>query len=219
MRRISLMLLVLGCGVWLPSPGFGGKEDARVVEVAPRRQGNLVVCHLKTTGLPVEKQLQTMRSGLVSSVEVDLALLDEKDHLLAGNTVTLRLAFDLWEEVFSVREDGRERRFHSLADLEDFLADLHDLPVAGVSFLEQNHRYRLRVGMVVNAIAPEEQKRVEGVIAGDQRLHREGQDQQEASVSLGRLIRLFYKNDGDDLGGSERHSSWFRPGELAHETD
>jgi len=153
-RGTALLCVAFWCSL-APCHAFGGDNTAQVTNVAASRVGHLVVCHLKTTGLPVEKQLQTMRSGLVSSVELDLALLDDEDRLLGGNTTTLRLAFDLWEEIFSVSEDGNERRFRTLADLQTYLADLSNLAVAPVALLEQNQRYRLRVGMVVNSIAPE----------------------------------------------------------------
>ena len=217
-RKVALLVLSIWYSL-VPAIAFGQDNPATVVSIIPGREGNLVVCHLKTTGLPAEKQLQSMRSGLVSSVELELALLDEEDHLLGGNTMTLRLAFDLWEEVFSVREDGKERRFQHLADLQTYLAELSNLPVTPTANLDHNQRYRLRVGMVINSIAPEEQKRVVGVIAGDNRPRREGQDQQEASVSLGRLIRLFYKGGNDERGGIEQHSKWFEFGGLSDETN
>ena len=219
MRRAVALLVISLWWPLVPSFVLGGDETARVVGISPGRVGNLVVCRLKTMGLPAEKQLQSMRSGLVSSVELKLSLLDENDHLLGGNTMTLRLAFDLWEEVFSVRDDGQERRFHSLADLEKYLADLGNLPVATAPSMENNQRYRIRVELVVSSIARDEQKRVEEVIAGDQRPHREGQDQQEASVSLGRLIRFFYKDGNDDRGGSVQLSGWLTSRELDHESN
>ena len=200
----------------MPCLAFGEDHEAGVTGVAPSRAGELLVCHLTTTGLPAEKQLQTMRSGLVSSVELNLALLDENQQLLGGNTMTLRLAFDLWEEVFSVREDGRERRFNSLNELQKYLSELVNLPVVPVASLGPDQRYRIQVGLVVHSIAPEEQKRMAGVIAGEHRPRREGLNEQEASVSLGRLIRLFYKGGNDEGKGHEKFSPWFELGELGH---
>jgi hypothetical protein len=117
-----------------------------------------------------------------------------------------------------VRADGRERRFNSLSDLQVYLADLQGLPVAAASLIDADKRYRLQVGLVVHSIAPDEQRRVADVIAGEQRPRREGQDQQEASVSMGRLIRMFYKGGGDDQDGQELASIWFVGKELPDET-
>lgn len=208
----GLMCLVLGTAVLAAEP-------AQLVQVTPNRAGNLVVCGLRTVGLPGEKQLQSMRSGLVSAVELDLALLDENDKLLATNSISLRMAFDLWDEVFSVSGDGRERRFQSLADLQAYLADLVGVPVAPTEVMPDDGRVRIKVGLVVHAIAPDEQQRVEDVIVGQQRRPREGQDRQEASVSLGRLMRLFYKGGSEGEQGQQSLSRWFTSKELPDATD
>jgi len=192
----------------------GAEPPAGLVGATPARLGDMVVCRLQTRGLPGEKQLQTMQSGLESAVDLNLALVDENDQVVGGNLVSLRMGFDLWEEVFSVRGDGRERRFQNLADLRAYLAELSDLPVASSSLLGAGKRYRLRVGLVVHSIAPDARARVEDVIVGDRRPRREGQDRQETSASLGRLIRFFYKGGRQDDGGHELLSDWFTRREV-----
>jgi hypothetical protein len=216
MRRAVAML---GVACWCAVvPVLAADLDARLLQATASRTGDLVVCRLQTSGLPGAKQLQSMRSGLVSAVELQMALIGENDEILAGRSISLRMGFDLWEEVFSVRADGRERRFNSLSDLQAYLADLQGLPVAAASLIDADKRYRLQVGLVVHSIAPDEQRRVEDVIAGEQRPRREGQDQQEASVSMGRLIRMFYKGRGDEQDGQELASIWFVGKELPDET-
>ena len=117
-----------------------------------------------------------------------------------------------------MRSDGGERRFSSLEDLQAYLAELGAVPVAPLGQLAPDARYRLRIGLQVHPIAPAEQERMEDAIAGDQRPRREGQDQQEASVSLGRLIRLFYKGGGEGRAGREILSGWFTRKELRDAT-
>lgn len=213
MRRSGVSVLCLAAGLLLAHLAWADGE-ARLVEVTPARLGDQVVCRLRTLGLPGEKQLQSMRSGLTSAVELDLAVVDEDDNLLGGRSLSLRMGFELWEEVFSVRSDGHEQRFQSLPELRAYLADLGNLEVAPARALMPAGRYRLRVGLVVHSIAPDERQRVEDVIVGEQRRHHEGQDQQEASVSLGRLIRFFYKGGREGAGGQELVSGWFMPKEL-----
>ena len=216
MRRARAAVLL----VWLAAAAGAGAADetAQVTAVSAARSGDLVVADLSTAGLPGRKLLQSMRSGLVSAVELDLALLDEREKVVGGNSVSLQLAFDLWEEVFSVRADGAERRFRSLADLQAYLGELAAVPVIPLGELAADRRYRLRVGLLVHPIAPAQQERVGSVIAGDQRPRREGQDQQEASVSLGRLIRLFYRGGGGGDAGGQALSAWFKREELPDAT-
>lgn len=213
MRRwLAVMLLVCGATV-----SYAGEPSTRLVQVDVAREGEQVVCRLQTRGLPGARQLQSMRSGLTSAVELSLFLVDANDQPVTGRVVSLRLGFDLWDEVFSVRGDGRERRFHALSDLQDYLADLRDLPVTSSTALDSLARYRLQVDLVVHPVAEDEQQRVADAIAGEQRRYREGQDQQEASVSLGRLIRLFYKND-EPGQGQRLFSAWFTRRELPDAT-
>ncbi|MDY0109638.1 MAG: hypothetical protein RBT60_06840 [Candidatus Krumholzibacteria bacterium] len=193
-------------------------EPARVITVTPARTGTLVVAHLTTVGLPGEKLVQSMRSGLTSAVQLDLALLDEKQQELGGNSLSLQLGFDLWDEVFSVHTADCERRFRSLAELQEYLTNLAAVPVITTDRLSPRARYRLRVGLQAHAIAPAQQERVEDVIAGNPRSRREGHDRQEASVSLGRLIRLFYKSGERSEGTQETLSDWFGLEELRDET-
>jgi hypothetical protein len=217
MRRATAALLCLWLVVGPVPVTQAAAEAARVIAVTPARVGDLVVVRLVTEGLPGERLLQSMHSGLVSAVDLDLAVLDDREKVIGGNRLTLQLGFDLWEEVFSVRGDGQERRFQSLDDLEAYLAELRQVPVIPADRLEPASRYRLRIGLQVHPIAPAEQDRVEDVIVGDQRPRREGQDQQEASVSLGRLIRFFYKGGGRDRAGQETLSGWFTGKELSDE--
>jgi len=214
MRRVTAALVLL----FLAATGvFADDEQPRVEQVTPARVGDLVVAHFATTGLPGSKLLQSMQSGLVSAIEVDLALLDDRDKVVGGNQVSLQLGFDLWEELFAVFTAGTERRFQTLEALQAYLARPEMMPVIPVSNLLEGGRYRVRVGLRVHPIAPAEQARVEDVIAGENRPRREGQDQQEASVSLGRLIRFFYKDDGGG-GGGEALSAWFTREDLNDET-
>lgn len=219
MRRATAFLILAAILVSTTGVARAKDDPARVTEVNPARTGDLVVAHLKIEGLPGEKLLQSMRSGLVSSVDLDLALLDESQKVVGGNRVSLKLAFDLWEEIFSVRSGGGERRFQSLDDLSLYLAELEAVPVVPLGLLVPDARYRLRIGLQVHPIAPAERDRVEDVIAGDQRPRREGVDQQEASVSLGNLIRFFYKGGGSSSGGQESWSAWFVGKELSDATD
>ena len=208
----ALWLLVL------PAGPTRAQTDVRVTEVTPARVGDLLVCRLVTEGLPGERLLASMHSGLVSAVDFDLAVIDERERVIGGNRLSLQLAFDLWEEIFSVRGDGVERRFEHLEDLQVFLADIEDVPVAPLDDLTGDRRYRVRVGFQVHAIAPAQRDRVEEAIAGDRRPRREGQDQQEASVSLGCLIRFFYKGGGEGRTGEISLSAWFTRKELDRAT-
>lgn len=216
LRRVPPALLAIGL-LALHAAAPAAPPAPRLVRATPARAGDLLVCDVNTAGLPGEKLSLSMRSGLVSSVELVLDLMDERDRVRAGNRLTLRLAFDLWEEVFSVEEGGRRSRLADDTELASYLGALPRLPVAPLSALEPGGRYRVRVGLRLHAIAPGERERVEDAIAGGGGASVAGSGgRQEVSVSLGRLIRFFYRDDpGRPRPQSEIRSAWFRPEELS----
>jgi len=194
-------------------------ERARVIGVAPARDGGVLVCSVATAGLPGPRLLSSMRSGLVSAVDLDLELLDGRERVVAGNRLTLRLAFDLWEEVFAVERDGATLRFADLAALTAHLADLRALPVAPLAALRGDGRFRVRVGLSLHPVAPSELARVGEVIEGEPLTDGRSGGGREVSFSVGRLIRLFYRGGERPPPAAEGASDWFVPGGLRDAED
>lgn len=196
----------------------------RLLALTPARAGGLLVCDVATAGLPGERIVSSLRSGLVSAIDLQLEVLDHRERVVAGNRLTLRLAFDLWEEIFAVENDGGRRPFADLAALQGFLAELRALPVAplaSLSALGGDARLRLRAGLSLHPVAPSEIARVGeaiGVDASD--AAAPGGGGQEVSVGLGRLIRLFYRGESDRAEPAARAvSNWFRLEELRDAPD
>lgn len=222
-RGSCLLIAMLAASIGAVAEAAAGDDEAdaavRVVSVTPARVGDLVVCRLASEGLPGAKLLQSMRSGLVSAVDLDLTLLDGKEKVVGASHISLQLAFDLWEEVFAVRDRHRENRFASYDDLVYFLSSLDRIPIAPVSLLEEKTRYRVQVGLRLHPIAPSQRDRVEEAIAGDR--YRLGQSayQQETTVSLGHLIRFFYQKDRGSGWIGEVRSAWFTLEELPDAQD
>ena len=214
MRRCAAAFLLLAAAAGMAAAADDG---ARITAVQAVRRGELVTARVATRGLPDARLLQSMQSGMVSAVELDLALLDPAQEIVAGSRVLLHLSFDLWEEVYAVRDGGAERRFRTLDELRAHLAALEGLPVAPAARLQPDRRYRLRVALQTHPIAPAQKERVEGVIAGERRPLDDDPDHQEAQVSLGRLIRLFYEGGERGAADAEALSPWFTAGDLARE--
>jgi len=220
-RRAAIVTVTVAGVLLATTPAIADKADEpRVVQIVPGREGEMVVCRLRNRGLPGPRLLQSMRSGLVSAVDFSFTLHDEQTHVIHEHGLSLRLAFDVWEEIFSVGDGQYTRRFADLSALQGFLADLPGLPVAPMAALDDGRRFRVRVGMQLQAIAPSERGRVEQLIAGDSTPARLGDDEQEVSVSLGRLIRFFYKGTADrPQRSNEVVSPWFLREELVDATD
>lgn len=218
MRHAAMLVPCLFGAMLLASTAGPAFAEARLLGLAPVRAGDELACRVSTGGLPDDRQLQSMRSGLVAAIDLELTLVDAEGRVAAARSFSLRLGFDLWEEVFSISGAGTERRFRSLGELQHHLAELPGLPLLPLAELDEATRYRLHAGLVAWPVARDERERVGNLIAGEPRREPGRQDRQEASVSLGKLIRLFYQGTGDGHGGQESVSDWFRGREVPDET-
>ncbi len=209
--RQALLLLPL-----LAIAGLAGAARAaepaspRVLTVAPAVRDGLLGCRVTTAGLPGERLLSTLHSGLASAVEVDVVLLDGKGRAVAGNAVMLRLSYDLWEEAYSVTAGAASSQLPDDDALRAWLAAPPWLPVGPLAAIAGAGPFSLRAALRLHALAPEAREDAAAMVAGP-----EGQS---VSVGLGALIRSFYRRHDADAGlvGAAR-SAPFRAGELADE--
>ncbi|MBU0740904.1 hypothetical protein KKG45_08610 [bacterium] len=189
----------------------------RIISVVPAGRDDLLVCSLTTEGLPGERIVSTLRSGLVSAIELRLEVLQEDDRSVARNHILMLLSFDLWEEVYAVSMAGQEARFPDLEGLHAYLSALPPLPVATLSVLDDVTPAVVRAGLRLHPIAPDTRGRMGQMISGGQSVRNgQGDAVQEVSVSLGRLIRFFYRGGDDADMDAYCDSAPFRPGELTH---
>ena len=179
----------------------------RVLTVTPAVQGDLLGCRLTTAGLPGDKLLSTLHSGLASAIEVDLLLLDERGRAVGGNVVTLRLSYDLWQEAFTVATGAESARLTDDGALRDWLASPPWLPLGPLAAIAGTDPFSVRAALRLHALAPETRDDAAAMVAGP--------DGQSVSVGLGALIRSFYRRHDADAGlvGAAR-SAPFRAREL-----
>ena len=196
-------------------------QSPRIIALEPARTDSLLVCRLRTAGLPGSEILSTLRSGLSSAVDLQLEVLDGRGRAIDGRVLRLRLDYDLWDEVFSIAqgERGAERlpddrdvtRLPDDAALQAWFDRTPWLPVAPLAALANSGPLRLRAALRLHAIAPSERERLGEVVSGP--------DGQEVSLGLGKLIRFFYRGGARAGDGATADSSPFAPGELAHARD
>ncbi|MBK9303545.1 MAG: hypothetical protein IPM94_06585 [bacterium] len=187
-------------------------ETPRILALEPARTDSLLVCRLRTAGLPGPEILSTLRSGLSSAVDLQLEVLDGRGRAIDGRVLRLRLDYDLWDEVFSIAHGDRGvTRLPDDAALQAWFDRTPWLPVAPLAALANAGPVRLRAALRLHAIAPSERERLGEVVSGP--------DGQEVSLGLGKLIRYFYRGGAREGGGATADSPPFAPGELAHARD
>lgn len=183
------------------------RAPPRVLSVMPAVQDGLLGCRLTTAGLPGDKLLSTLHSGLASAIEVDLLLLDERGRAVAGNVVTLRLTYDLWEEAFTVATGAGTAQLPDDGALEDWLASPPWLPLGPLAAIAGTAPFSVRAALRLHALAPETRDDAAAMVAGP--------DGQSVSVGLGALIRSFYRRHDADAGlVGAANSAPFRAREL-----
>lgn len=208
-----LHVLAPGLAVCLALAAVAAAEP-RLVSVAPAGGDGLLTCRLTTADLPGERIVSTLNSGLVSAVEFHLDVLQDGDRPVTGNTVTVRLSFDLWEEVYTVSLGDERTSLPDLASLQAWLAEPPELPVAPLAALDDALPAVIRAGLSLHPIAPDTRGRMEGMISGEDAAARESDGGQEVLVGLGKLIRFFYHDGSREDLDHELASPPFRTGEL-----
>ncbi len=203
----ALVLLLALC-----NGGSARAQAPRILAVEPARTDSLLVCRLRTAGLPGAEILSTLRSGLSSAVDLQLEVLDARGRAIDGRVLRLRLDYDLWDEVFSIAQGDRAAtRLPDDAALQAWLDRTPWLPVAPLAALASSGPLRLRAALRLHAIAPSERERLGEVVSGP--------DGQEVSLGLGKLIRFFYRGGGRAGDAATADSPPFSPGELPHARD
>ncbi|MFH1278221.1 MAG: hypothetical protein ABIK65_07575 [Candidatus Eisenbacteria bacterium] len=217
MKRTPLLPRLLF--VLLAGAGTAAAEgDPRVLSVTPAAREGDLVCRVETEGLPTEKAARSMGGGLPSAVDVVIELVDEEGEIAIRSRITIRVSFDLWEEIYRVEGGAAARSMKEMDEVRAHLADLRSLPVAPLASLAGGRRYRIRVGLVSHAIAPAEKTRFGDWIAGDGAGTGSDAEGREVTFGLGNLIRFVF---GGSAGGEPPagigESVWFRPSELPAE--
>lgn len=221
--RAGALLLTVGVAAMPGAPPARAVTDSvdrpRIVDVAPARQGDVLAANVRTEHLPGARILASLDSGLPSAIEMQLDVQDERSRRIGGSRVVFRVAYDLWDEVFRVEGGDTDERFADLPAMQRFLDSLPHLPVAPFASLDAARRHRIRVACRLHMIAPRETERLERWVSGTTD-HEESAEGREVSVSLGDVIRFFYKGaQRDDEDATEKLSPWFVPNDLPPPSD
>lgn len=176
--------------------------EPRIVSLTPVRADGWLACRVRTADLPGPRVLSSMESGLVSAVVLELDVVDARNRRIAGRRITLELSFDLWDEVYTL-DDGEGR--HRLAHLDSLRRRLDAPPSLRVAPLadlrDALQPLALRAALELHPVAGPDRERIEDVIAG---AGPGAVDRREATLSFGRLIRYFSREDAGDPEGSVR---------------
>lgn len=175
----------------------GAAEPIRIASVEPARTDSLLVCILRTVGLPDVPSRETLESGLPSSIVLRYTLLDHDGEEIADAQTEIRIEPDLWEEVILLKTPLFDRRLSSIGELASELEQFGPLPVLPLPNRALGNSMQLRVRLAVHPLARTQIRKVHSLFGRSER--QEGEDRREVSIGLGALVRFFLgREEGED---------------------
>jgi len=188
----------------------GARADVSIREVTPSRTDTLLVCTLRTAGLPDARSRETLASGLPSAIVVALTLFDASGHERGTSRAEIRIEPDLWENLFVLRMPTADLRLSSLEEVAAHLAEMSPLPVAPLRLVDAVGALTLRARLAVHPLAPTEKRRVHALFGGG----TDEPDRREVSVGLGSLVRYFLGRSPDETWRASASSEPFHRATL-----
>ena len=182
------------------------REPFRIVKVEAARNDSVLVCSVRSHGLPPPESRSTLESGLPSSLVIDLAVVATSGDEILGRRTEIRLEPDLWEGLFHVRTPFIDHRCESMDALTDRLRLLGPFPLATLVSLRtiEAEDIRIRARVAVHALAPDEKRGLVSLFRDE-----DGVGRRESSAGIGRLFRFFLGRDENEPWVSEAHSAPF----------
>ena len=166
--RVWAILAVLG----LALPGLAQvketksfKRDMQVVQ-----KDDQPVMSVSFNEVFTSKLRHRLSSGFTSRILVDIVLREEKRKTpLAQDLVQFTILYDIWDERYTVREEGplgkRDFRIYSMKDLIKTCGSFNDLPLTPLLSLPEEMKARIEVRITVNPTSPELRRKVREYLA------------------------------------------------------
>jgi len=209
-RRARILLLAAALAT---ATAARAHEAARVVEAEPARAGDQLVCTLVLDRLFTPPIESTLKSGLPVVIDLALELLPEGGGKALGRLLRTEARYDVWDDFYTLRRDGRDRRFADFADLERACRRVDAWPLAGLGDLPAPV-FGLRVRVAVSPLSGEEHERMARWVAetvsdpGDPAAR-------ELRLDLGGMIEAFFRSGERGRGwGPEARFGPFRAATL-----
>lgn len=195
------------------APAARAHEEARVVAAEPARAGDQVVCTLDLDRLFTPPIESTLRSGLPVVVDLALELLPEGGGQALGRLLRAEARYDVWDDFYTLRRDGRDRRYTDFASLQRACRRVEAWPLAGLGDLP-GPAFRLRARVAVSPLSGEERDRMARWVA--ETVSDPGEPAaRELRLDLGGLIEAFFRGGDRDRGwGPEARFGPFRVADL-----
>ncbi len=191
---ITTLTLLTVLGVGLARAEDAGTPEPRLIALEPAIRGPWIVCRVLGEGLPGEAALETLKSGLPTSILLDFLTHTPGSSESRSRRVLVQVEPDLWEGDYRVRWNEGEHRYPDLSGLRVGLGHLGPFAVAPVP-TEESARRRFDARMQVFPVAAEDKAAELGIRQED-----ETSSERQRSIGFGSLFRfLFGKRESREV--------------------
>ena len=215
-RRVAThFLLGLGAAGFLavssvfPAANAEERPEPTLVRVVPALTDSLLICTLETDGLPDYRSLETLTSGLPSSLTIVVSLLDGqgKEHTRVESEI--RMVPDPLEGHITLDAPFGTRRVPTLAGLSEILHAIGPFPVTLLHALPERSSMTLRARVRIHPLAPSASQSVQAMVGEE-----DSGSRREFSIGIGSLLRYFLGQRSGERWDLDNSSPPFRREDL-----
>ncbi|NUM82018.1 DUF4390 domain-containing protein [bacterium] len=149
-----------------------------------------------------EKVTGTILSGLPMDMSLSWKLVDGNAEIARGEHA-LQIHYDVWDEIFSLRNATSEKKFTSLDSLQSYMNSIRNIDVISFASLSRDRFYTIRLRILIKQIGAEQDRTFWDWLNDTEESSIEENSGKEFHFSLSGLLQLFF-------GSSQsKKSGWF----------
>jgi hypothetical protein len=133
------------------------RDDPAPLEVTLARGSRLVTASFDVTSAFTEQFRKRLNGGILSTVEIEMKLLDEQEVEVASSRRRCDLRLDIWDDVLLLRiqdpERTQRRRYIVVDDALKACGNVDRIMIADGALLTRQSGYRLYVAVNLNPVS------------------------------------------------------------------
>ena len=158
-----------------------------------------------SSGLFSERITGTVKSGLPAVVDLFYYLSTLDESTVAENVLSFSLRYDVWEDVYSIESPDTTRSFHTFAEMQQAIENLHQLKLISLDSIDVDRSYRVSMSIMVNPLRGADREKIAGWVSENMRTSDD--DSWHGQVlNLNELISHFFSKER----GVVNQSNWYK---------
>ncbi len=173
------------------------------------RQGDRLLVDVMAADLLDERTTMTVDSGLPGTCVYHLRIEDRQHRAVVDQWVEMSLRLDLWEGVYLLEGTGAPRSFPTLAAADSAWSRIRGHGLVAIDRLQAGAEYRLKIGLAVQPLAPEDRERLSRYVS-----RNSGGAGEEVALDVGKVFSRLFRGSGGDASVESHVGEFFRLEDL-----